>query len=206
MGAARTRGKDISEVMAFTRFRDAADRPKVRSSTSSISSLLLGRFFPGPPPSSNMAKFKWRRPPRGRWHAFTSNWREITSYNSRFYLDISVGFILLSETAAPLSYKAMTDQTRLLVFFSCLFCKAVYYATQKRKPSAVTVASLAKGATRRCIGGGAPNTVLRIGEDRLSYGGRGVPIRRIAAPMHDDPTALDCEPPAGAISGHLTAP
>ena len=27
-----------------------------------------------------------------RWHAFTSNWREITSYNSRFYLDVSVGF------------------------------------------------------------------------------------------------------------------
>ena len=36
----------------------------------------------------------------GRWHALTSNWREITSYNSRFYLDISVGFILLSETVA----------------------------------------------------------------------------------------------------------
>jgi hypothetical protein len=36
----------------------------------------------------------------GRWRALTSNWREVTSYDSRFYLDISVGFIFLSETAA----------------------------------------------------------------------------------------------------------
>jgi hypothetical protein len=35
-----------------------------------------------------------------RWLAFTSNWREVTSYYSRFYLDISAGFIFLSETAA----------------------------------------------------------------------------------------------------------
>jgi hypothetical protein len=35
------------------------------------------------------------------------------------------------------SYNAMTDQTPFLVFFSCLYCKAVYYATQKREPSIV---------------------------------------------------------------------
>jgi len=29
----------------------------------------------------------------------------------------------------------MMNQTPLRVFFSCLSCKAVYYATQKRKPS-----------------------------------------------------------------------
>jgi hypothetical protein len=29
----------------------------------------------------------------------------------------------------------MTNQIPLRVFFSCLACKAVYYATQKRKPS-----------------------------------------------------------------------
>ena len=42
----------------------------------------------------------------------------------------------------------------------------------------MSAASLAQGARRRCTGGGVANTVLRIGEDRLSYGDRGVPIRR----------------------------
>ena len=29
----------------------------------------------------------------------------------------------------------MINQTQLRVFFSCLSCKAIYHATQKRKPS-----------------------------------------------------------------------
>jgi hypothetical protein len=43
----------------------------------------------------------------------------------------------------------------------------------------LSAVSLAKRATRRCTGGGAPNTVLRIGKDRLSYGDRGVPISKV---------------------------
>jgi hypothetical protein len=29
----------------------------------------------------------------------------------------------------------MTNQTQFLVYFSCLFCEAIYGATQERKPS-----------------------------------------------------------------------
>ena len=32
----------------------------------------------------------------------------------------------------------MTNQTSLRVYFSCLSCNAVYYATQRRRPSAET--------------------------------------------------------------------
>ena len=40
----------------------------------------------------------------------------------------------------------MTDQTPLRVFFSCLSCKAVYHATQKRKPST----DIGRFACRKC--------------------------------------------------------
>ena len=33
--------------------------------------------------------------------------------------------------------RSMSNQTPLRVFFSCLSCEAVYYATQKRKPSII---------------------------------------------------------------------
>jgi hypothetical protein len=39
----------------------------------------------------------------------------------------------------------MTNQTPLRVFFSCLSCEAVYYATQKRKPTIV-----GRFACKRC--------------------------------------------------------
>jgi len=40
----------------------------------------------------------------------------------------------------------MTSQTPLRVFFSCLSCKAVYYATQEQKPSM----DVGRFACKRC--------------------------------------------------------
>ena len=41
--------------------------------------------------------------------------------------------------------RSMTNQTPLRVFFSCLSCEAVYYATQKRKPTII-----GRFACKRC--------------------------------------------------------
>lgn len=40
----------------------------------------------------------------------------------------------------------MTNHTTLRVFFSCLSCRAVYYATQRRRPSA----EVGRFACKRC--------------------------------------------------------
>ena len=59
--------------------------------------------------------------------------------------------------------RRMDEASEIRVYFSCPWCEAVYSATQKRKPGA---ASLANYARKRCIGGGALNTVSRTGVDR----------------------------------------
>ena len=81
-----------------------------------------------------------------------------------------------NRTARSRHFDVGIDE-RKSIFFSCLSCKAVYSAMQKRKPSIYAGRSFAKSARRRSISGGAVNTVLRIGGDRSTRPGAAAAIQ-----------------------------